>query len=195
MGSHNATTSGEPNDIFDVQIATKLPGVRKYPSGSQASTMPLENVVFLEYPASILPKVTMRRKCINYPKSWPNATVDGQHNDPLDVVATFPRHFLLHLPMLRKCINVSGTRPMPRRSGGPIMPRQRGNVDATQEHQCMHKFKPVNALASSPNAAQIGSLSGQFLRFCLSLSHALNLDIDIDRQEHKDRLRTGFVRL
>ena len=28
----------------------------------------------------------------------------------------------------------------------------------------------------------------------LQLSHALNLDIDIDRQEHKDRLRTDFVR-
>ncbi|KAI4523655.1 hypothetical protein K525DRAFT_267767 [Schizophyllum commune Loenen D] len=42
LGSHNATTSGEPNDIVDVQIATKLPGVRKYLSDSQASTMPPE---------------------------------------------------------------------------------------------------------------------------------------------------------
>ena len=53
------------------------------------------------------------------------------------------------------------------------MPRQRGNVDATHEHQCMHKFKPVNALASSPNAAQIGLLSGALspLTFALVAIH------------------------
>ncbi|KAL1677218.1 hypothetical protein EV122DRAFT_252727 [Schizophyllum commune] len=146
----------------------------------------------LEYPASILPKVTMRRKCINYPKSWSNATADGQHNG----ASMYHGLAQCHGDRVAQWIQLLDLQ-FPTPGALMSMPRKCDNVDATQEHQCMHKFKPVNALASSPNAAQIGLLSGQFLRFCLSgrqLSHALILDIDIDRQEHKDRLRTDFVR-
>ncbi|KAI5829485.1 hypothetical protein K523DRAFT_363447 [Schizophyllum commune Tattone D] len=165
LGSHNATTSGEPNDRHQASGSSQVPKrLASVDDATRGSPMPL-------LPGSSM--VTMRRKCIDIPRSWPNAAADGQHNDLLDAVATLSQHHLIHLSMLRKCINVSWADPMPRRSGVPMR---------------------ANAPASSPNAAQIGLLSGQSLRLCLSLSPALILDIDIDRQEHKDRPRIDFVR-
>ncbi|KAL1733504.1 hypothetical protein EV714DRAFT_269813 [Schizophyllum commune] len=136
-------------------------------------------------PMPLLPGSPMNGVFLEY-------SANGQRNDLLDVVAAFPRHFLPHLPMLRKIQLLDLQFPTPRALMS--MPRKYGNVDATQEHQCMHKFEPVNAPASSPNAAQIGLLSEvSFLVPTQSRqsSPALILDIDIDRQ--KDRPRTDFV--